>query len=161
MSEATPALDPSVAAVDRALNVLRRRLSPRGMRRITDDHQCLPGTDAIPLLFAIAGDAEGGEVTVGLLAETMHVDPSRASRMVAAAIEAGHVRRLASQADGRKSVLELTDAGREMLAGAERFWLAHYDRAMAGWTDKERREFALLLTKFCEGLSEREEPPGR
>ena len=152
VSHVTPAPDPSVAAVDRALSILRRRLTPRGMRRVSDEHHCSPGTEAIPLLYSISRDDE--EVTVGSIAATMCIDPSRASRMVASAIEAGHVRRLASQADGRKSVLTLTDAGRTLLAEAERFWLGHYDRIMADWTDQERREFARLLTRFSEGFSD-------
>ncbi len=152
MSDVTPALDPSVAAVGRALDILRRRLTPRGMRRVSDEHQCSPGTEAIPLLYAISRDDE--EVTVGGVAETMCIDPSRASRMVSAAIEAGHVRRLASQADGRRSVLTLTDTGRTVLTEAERFWLGHYDRVMADWSDEERREFARLLTRFSEGFSD-------
>ena len=152
MSDVTPALDPSVAAVGRALDILRRRLTPRGMRRVSDEHQCSPGIEAIPLLYAISRDDE--EVTVGGVAETMCIDPSRASRMVSAAIEAGHVRRLASQADGRRSVLTVTDTGRTVLTEAERFWLGHYDRVMADWTDEERREFARLLTRFSEGFSD-------
>jgi DNA-binding MarR family transcriptional regulator len=151
VSDVTPALDPSVAAVGRALDILRRRLTPRGMRGVSERHHCTPGTDAIPLLYAISSDDR--EVTVGGVADAMCIDPSRASRMVAAAIEAGHVRRLASQADGRRSVLELTDAGRSMLTEAERFWLGHYTRVMADWTDGERREFARLFTKFSEGFT--------
>ncbi|HEX6682604.1 MAG TPA: MarR family winged helix-turn-helix transcriptional regulator [Candidatus Limnocylindrales bacterium] len=151
MPDAKPSLDPSVAAVDRALDILRRKLAPRGMRRISDDHQCEGGAHTIPLLAAIAGDADG-EVTVGGLAATMCVDPSRASRMVTAAIDAGHVRRLASQADGRRTVLELTDDGRAVLATAGEFWKGRYGNAMADWTERERREFARLLTRFCDGL---------
>jgi DNA-binding MarR family transcriptional regulator len=150
--DVTPALDPSVAAVDRAMRILRRRLTPRGMRKVSDEHQCTPGTDAIPVLYAIS--SEPGEITVGGVAEAMCIDPSRASRMVTAAIEAGHVRRLASQADGRRSVLTLTDAGRRVLADAERYWLGHYTRVLADWTDEERREFARLLTRFSEGFND-------
>jgi DNA-binding MarR family transcriptional regulator len=56
-------------------------------------------------------------------------------------------RSAASQADG-PSVLTLTDAGRTVLANAERFWLGHDVRIMADWTDEEHGEFARLLTRF-------------
>src|SRR5689334_1994081 len=53
----------------------------------------------------------GHEVTVGDVAERLGIDPSRASRVVTAAIKAGYVRRLASQDDGRRICLELTPDG--------------------------------------------------
>jgi DNA-binding MarR family transcriptional regulator len=158
VSDVTPAFDPTVTAVDRSLDLLRRKLTPRGMRRISDTHEChaegvaAMGSHTMPLLAAIAAD--GDEVTVGAIADTMCVDPSRASRMITGAIEAGHVRRLASQKDGRRTVLELTDEGREVLARAGKFWQGQYERAMAGWSQQERAEFARLLTRFCDGLSE-------
>ena len=55
------------------------------------------------------GRSEQQEATIGLVAEEMNVDPSRASRIVADLIAAGHVRRDVSQSDGRKAVLTLTE----------------------------------------------------
>ncbi len=154
MSDVTSGVDPSVMAVDRALLYLRRRMTPRGMNRGAPppepEHQCDPSQmEFVPMLYAIAN---GGEVTVGKVAEWMCVDPSRASRMVAAAIEAGHVTRLASQADGRRSVLELTEVGREILAGSERYRQSYYQGVMSDWTDEERHEFARLLTRFADAF---------
>jgi DNA-binding MarR family transcriptional regulator len=109
--------------------------------------------EAIPLLYAIAGNGRD-EVTVGAVGEWLFIDPSRASRMVSAAIAAGHVRRFASQADGRRTVLELTPAGRAILEQSERFRQAHYARVMAQWPAQERVELARLLHKFRQGLDE-------
>lgn len=143
MSDATS--DP-LAAIDRALLYLRGRMRPRGHK--APDHDCgPPQVEFIPLLYAIATE---GEVTVGKVAEWMCVDPSRASRMVTSAIESGQVTRLASQADGRRTVLELTDAGRQVLASAEEYRQTQYAQIMADWSERERQEFARLLTKFAE-----------
>lgn len=52
-------------------------------------------------------DQSDPEVSVGLVAARLGIDPSRASRQVAAAIKSGYLRRVASQADGRRIHLEL------------------------------------------------------
>src|SRR6218665_2561537 len=56
-----------------------------------------------------------GEATVGLIAEHMRIDPSRGSRLVAEMVASGVLRRLASQEDGRRSVIELTELGQRLL----------------------------------------------
>jgi DNA-binding MarR family transcriptional regulator len=108
----------------------------------------------IDVVFAVdegpAGPAE--EVTVGLVGERLGIDPSRASRMVAAAIQAGNLRRVASQADGRRIHLELTGAGREIAQAAHRSRQALYDRLTHDWPERDRRELARLLTKFADAL---------
>jgi DNA-binding MarR family transcriptional regulator len=83
------------------------------------------------------------------------VDPSRASRLVQAAIKAGYVRRVASQADGRRVNLELTEAGRALSDELHRFRRRAFAAVMAGWTPEERTTFARLLTRFVN----REEAP--
>ena len=57
------------------------------------------------------GDSNGEEVTVGLIAERLGIDPSRASRVVAEVVDRGYARRVASQSDARRICLELTPQG--------------------------------------------------
>lgn len=57
----------------------------------------------------------GGEVTVGAIAEAMHIDPSRGSRLVADLVSRGILRRDASQEDGRRSLIAPTDLGEKLL----------------------------------------------
>jgi DNA-binding MarR family transcriptional regulator len=90
------------------------------------------------------------EPSVGMVAKYLGVDPSRASRMVADALRGGYVRRVASQADGRRMSLELTVAGRKLLRTASRFRRHFFSKEMASWSDHECVEFARLLTKFTE-----------
>ena len=63
----------------------------------------------------------GEQPSADMVAEYFAVDPSGASRMVADALRGGYVRRVASQTDGRRMFLELTDNGRKLLRTASRF----------------------------------------
>lgn len=98
------------------------------------------------------GPGPGADVvTVGDVAERTDADPSRASRQVGAAVDAGYLRRTASQRDARRVGLELTDAGRALTEHAHAFRQARFAETMAGWTPAERAEFARLLTRFTTG----------
>ncbi len=88
------------------------------------------------------------EVTVGTVAERMGIDPSRASRLVADVVEAGYIRRVASQQDSRRIVLEATDKG---VAFGEEFRTrktAMLTAGLEGWTDEELKIFAKLVERF-------------
>jgi DNA-binding MarR family transcriptional regulator len=106
-----------------------------------------PGGLTRNLVLNIVGDHDG-EITVGALATEMNVSQPVASRAVAAAIDAGLMRRAASQQDGRRTVLELTDAGqaeRHRLAVAQRHV---FEEITASWDPDERTQFAKLLIRY-------------
>jgi DNA-binding MarR family transcriptional regulator len=102
-----------------------------------------------------ARSSVGEEPSVGTVAEYLGVDPSRASRMVADALRGGYVKRVASQADGRRMHLELTGAGRKLLRTASRFRRHFFSKEMESWPDRDCVEFARLLTKFTEPHNKR------
>ncbi|RFU37001.1 MarR family transcriptional regulator [Actinomadura logoneensis] len=102
---------------------------------------------------ALAECADGPEVTVGAVAERLEIDPSTASRLVGHAIDAGFVSRRPSPVDARRANLGLTDAGRRLRQVAERFRRAYFDELMSGWTDREKVEFARLLTRFADAAA--------
>lgn len=145
-----------LAAIERGMVRLRRSMGRRALGTLATRQAGVPFD---PAHFSVVDAVEegppaaGGEVTVGLVAERLAVDPSRASRLVAGAIRAGYARRVASQTDGRRIHLELTAAGRELAEAGHRTRRARFDRAMAGWSEGERREFARLLTRFTDGLA--------
>jgi DNA-binding MarR family transcriptional regulator len=152
MSE--PHDDEALAAIERAMVSLRRSVSRRalGARMLCG---LGPGVDlqSIGVVDAVeqGPDREGGEVTVGMVGERMGIDPSRASRVVASAIEAGYVVRVPSQADGRRAHLQLTESGAALAESVHALRRRAFDEAMAGWADEDRREFARLLTRFVAG----------
>ncbi|MFT4149581.1 MAG: MarR family transcriptional regulator [Paracoccaceae bacterium] len=93
------------------------------------------------------------EVTVGLLAEEMQVDPSRASRIAADLVDRGLIARAVSQQDGRRSVLVPTPAGRAVV---EKFLHAKWRRIAAmfrDWPADEVQSFARLFARYSEGMS--------
>lgn len=108
---------------------------------------------AILIVQAIErAEQEGVEPTVGEIAARLGVDPSTASRLVARAETAGYLRRRASLADGRASVLALSDEGRALSAGAARYQRNVFDAATATWSDEERQEFARLFVRFADAI---------
>ncbi len=96
----------------------------------------------------------GQEITVGVVAERLAVDPSVASRMVSDCISVGYLRRAASQEDGRRTILQLTDDGDEMLARFRSHQRAAFERITARWPESERLEFARLLIKYVDSIAD-------
>lgn len=97
--------------------------------------------------------------TVGLLAEEMFLDPSRASRIATDLVERGLVLRAASQEDGRRSILVPTETA-ETLVGA--FMAAKWKRTaslFADWSAEEIQTFSRLFQRFSEGM--RQQYPSR
>ncbi|WP_016910541.1 MarR family winged helix-turn-helix transcriptional regulator [Streptomyces xiaopingdaonensis] len=146
-------------AVEAAMVRIRRSQSRGTLARLSLEQaggEGRSGNPSVLTLFVVdavdAGPGESGDVTVGLVAERLGVDPSRASRAVAEAVRTGHVRRAASQADGRRSCLELTGSGREAAAAAHRSRQDFYAELLDGWSSREQTEFARLLGRFVAAL---------
>jgi DNA-binding MarR family transcriptional regulator len=99
------------------------------------------------LVLNVVADAPG-EMTVGGLATEMGVAQPVASRTVAACIADGLLRRAVSQADGRRTVLELTERGeaeRTRFAAEQR---EAFEAITAGWSLADRAQFARLLVRY-------------
>jgi DNA-binding MarR family transcriptional regulator len=104
------------------------------------------------LVLNVVADAPG-EMTVGGVAAEMGVTQPVASRTIAACIADGLLRRVASQADGRRTVLELTDIGeteRRRFASEQRETFEHIT---AAWEPAERTQFAQLLIRYGQDAS--------
>ena len=93
---------------------------------------------------------KGSPPTIGDIARYLDVHHSRASRMVKGAIRATLATRLASQADGRKSCVELSDRGREIAAAIRDARARYFAVRMKDWPNADRREFARLLIQFAQ-----------
>lgn len=97
--------------------------------------------------------------TVGLLAEELALDPSRASRLASELIAKGYLRRAADQEDGRKSILEPTAKAEDAFAA---FRVARWRRmlgAFEGWSEDEVETFATLFSRFVGGHAARYATP--
>lgn len=100
------------------------------------------------------GRPRAEEPTVGLLAEEMAVDPSRASRIASDLVERGYLVRAVSQADGRRSVLELTDKAGQLFEAFHQAKWARTMRLYQGWTTEEIVTFARLFARFRQGMAD-------
>lgn len=135
-----------VAVVEAAMVVVRRRQSRRALARSAG---APPADDALQQVLDVA---EAGPVGVTGIAVVLAVGQPRASRLAAAAVEAGLLVRVPDQGDGRRSDLALTAAGRARLDAVHAFRRARFGAAMAGWTTDERVAFADLLGRFVAAL---------
>ena len=102
--------------------------------------------------FRLLEALEGAErpPSVSELADAIGVDQPRASRLVQAAVEAGHARREIDPADARRSAIVLTDAGRGLLSSARGNRRGAIESALAGFTPDETEQLARLLSRFVE-----------
>jgi DNA-binding MarR family transcriptional regulator len=138
-------------AVERSMVKLRRGMSRQRLGKAAVREHNLPVDVQVLHVVDIVDegpDRPGEEMSVGLVAARLGVDASRGSRIVAEAVKSGYVRRVASQEDGRRIHLELTDAGRSVVEATRRTRQEHFAKAMSGWTEEERAEFARLLARF-------------
>ncbi|MFD1515923.1 MarR family winged helix-turn-helix transcriptional regulator [Pseudonocardia yunnanensis] len=94
-----------------------------------------------------SGDRDGA--TVGDVARRLGLDQSGASRMVAAAAAAGYVERSRATADGRRSVLRLTLAGRALIDSSHRWQRDTFAELTASWDEKDRAQFAGYLQRLA------------
>lgn len=152
-------VDSAAAVVERAVVRLRRNMSGRHLgQRVLKQAAALGVTVSLQDLLVIdaieQGPALDGQgVTVGLVADRGALDASRASRVVAGAVQAGLVRRVASQADGRRTDLELTELGQQTADTAHATRQEAFSHAMRDWSPQERDHFGELLTRFTNTAS--------
>jgi len=148
--------DEHVKAVERAMVAIRRSQTRRALTRLAEEHDDtdVVGGSAVDVLDAIeAAEQAGTPATVSGVAAALNVDQPRASKLVAAAVEAGLVRREADQADGRRAFLVRTERGTTLSQELHRFRRSIFATAMSDWTDADRAAFARLLTLFVESLA--------
>jgi len=142
-----------VAAVERAMVAIRRSQTRRALAR-----RAGASTTGTEVLDVVEEAEEAGEpATVTSVAAALDVDQPRASKLVAAAVEAGLVRREADQKDGRRALLVRTDEGRRVSTEIHAFRQRTISAAIEDWPAHEQADFARLLTRFVTAFT----PPTR
>lgn len=148
----------SAAAVDidDAMGTLRRAINRRELLRhaIVDLHLDIDMSQLLIVHTIHLATHENKEVTVGSIAEHLGIDPSRASRLVAEAVDAGLARRVASQADARRICLEMTDKARAYEDAIYAYKAVVYSDSLGTWDDEELVVFAGLFQKFSKWVAE-------
>jgi len=149
----------ALASIDEVMSRIRRSIVKRDfgrrlLRELDVDLEVIH-MDVIGAVGHESPETAGSEeVTVGLVAERLDIDPSRASRLVADVVERGYVRRVASQADSRRICLELSDEGRTLVQAIRQTKWNVFSTALGKWNDGELITFARLLDRFSTWTSE-------
>ena len=144
----------AVAAIDAVMHKLRRSLQRREFGRHVIA-QIDPGLEVTHLdaISAIGhspvwSDQPREEVTVGLIAERLGIDPSRASRVTSDVVERGYACRVASQQDARRICLELTPKGQRFVDAVRISKWNIFARALGQWSETDLVTFAALFERF-------------
>ena len=154
-------------AVDAILQVWRRRVVKRelGHRALADlglsvDLAQLDVLMAVSAPVTEFGEGAEEETMVSTIAARLAIDPSRASRVTTDLIALGLLRRAASQADGRRSIVELTDGGARIVEAVRRYKLLVLGAHFKDWTPEERAAFLPLLARFSSWSDRADDPEG-
>jgi DNA-binding MarR family transcriptional regulator len=145
----------AVAAIDAVMSKVRRSIQRREFGRLIlarVDPSLEPShLDAISAIAhnPVVSDTPQDEVTVGIIAERLGIDPSRASRISADIIERGYAFRVASQLDARRICLKLTARGERFVSAVHQTKWRIFAGSLAQWDEQELVTFAALLERFA------------
>lgn len=130
--------------VGSAFSRLRRRTSE------IDVGPAVSRKDHTRILVVTLVEQSEEEVTVSAVADHLGVDASVASRMVSDCIAAGHLKRAVSQADGRRTVLELAPAGIELRDRFRAKYRLTFEHVTRDWSKRDQVEFVRLLLRYVD-----------
>ena len=145
----------AVAAIDAVMIKVRRSIQRRDFGRLIlariDPSLEVSHLDAIIAIahHPVVGNAPQEEVTVGIIAERLGIDPSRASRISADIVERGYAFRVASQLDARRICLKLTVTGERFVTAVHQTKWRIFAGSLAQWDEQELVTFAALLERFA------------
>ena len=97
---------------------------------------------------------ECGPQRSSALAEMVHLDPSRVSRMISHSIDRGLVDRRPDPADGRAAILHVTADGKRVFEQLSRRRDEYFASVVAHWSERDRRTLAALISRLASDLGE-------
>lgn len=118
-------------------------------RRATMVHPELTGRGYVIVSRLLSG----GPARASAVAAELHVDRGAISRQVQQLIGLGLVTKTTDPDDGRASLLEITDSGRERMAEVSRIRSAVLQDEIGDWADAEVAEFVALLRRYNQVLA--------
>lgn len=141
------------ASIGRSMGRWRLLVGRRVLARLAIDNVA-PGLEIshLDVLDAVRRAEREGEVTVGTIADCMRVDPSRASRIVSEMVARGALRREASQADARRIIVVMTDAGKKLMLEVQAVKRGVIETILVDWPEEDVAAFAVLFDKFVAGM---------
>ena len=153
--------------IDAILQVWRRRVFKRELGHRALAELGLPFDLAqLDVLMAVKApsnefrEEDPCETMVSTVAARLNIDPSRASRVTSELIGNGFLKRAVSQADARRTVLELTDAGVRAVNAVRSYKFLVLGSYLQDWTSEEIATFLPLLERFSAWSESAACPPG-
>ncbi|AEH90402.1 MarR family winged helix-turn-helix transcriptional regulator [Mesorhizobium opportunistum] len=144
----------AVATIDAVMTKVRRSIQRRDFGRLIlariDPSLEVSHLDAIIALSAVVNGTSQDEVTVGIIAERLGIDPSRASRISADLVERGYAFRVASQFDARRICLKLTARSERLVTAVRQTKWRIFAGSLAQWDEQDLVTFALLFERFAD-----------
>jgi len=144
----------AVMDIDALLQKWRRRALKReiGIRALSDlkvgiDLAQLDVLTAISGPISEFGETEG-ETMVATVAERLNIDPSRASRLVSELVEEGYAQRAVSQADARRTIIELTARGAAVVDAVRAYKYLIMADFLGEWSAEDIAVFVPLFKRF-------------
>lgn len=127
---------------------MKRELGHRAMVDLKIELE-LPQLDVLTAIEGAFADTDSaGEVMVSTVAERLNIDPSRASRLVSEMVEQGYARRTVSQADARRTLIELTGRGHAVVDAVRAYKFLIMGDFLTEWDAAELAAFVPLLKRF-------------
>jgi len=108
------------------------------------------------LLFAVR---HRGSIRLADLAAACYIDASTASRQTAELVAQGLLRRESDPADGRVSLLTLTDEGEQVVQELIEQRKAFFGSALADWDHDDVRQLAVLMGRLTDALDAQADRP--
>lgn len=142
------AVAPDTASAEDALVRLMMAIGRRFRARIDGD---TVDPSQAALLYALSCH---GAMRLGDLAETMKLDASTVSRHVQQLGDHGFIRRDPDPADGRASIIDLSDAGRDALRLTFDQRRAFLTAALADWSEADRHRLHADIVRLTAGLAD-------
>ena len=112
--------------------------------------------DTLRDLLTRSGKNADDETMVSTVAERLHIDPSRASRLVAEMVNSGYARRAVSQRDARRTILELTAAGEAVIDAVRGYKWLLLGEFFSTWPAEDVAAFVPLLERYSSWMNSSE-----
>lgn len=132
----------------------KEEFSTKVLASLTDplEPALVQGLMSIARISIGLGRPEPMQPTIGMVAEVMALDPSRASRIVSELVVRGYVERGVAQDDARKSVLHITPKGKNFMAefSASKWMLMA--QVFETWGEDDVAAFSALFERFVASL---------
>ena len=134
----------AVRSIELEVGALIRRVRRVIAERAQAVHECLQ-----PATFLLLNHlAEKGPLRASTLADHFAMDKASVSRQVQHLLDLGLVDRTPDPADGRATLLSVSDEGLRRLKDVSSHRRKLLDERLADWTDEELADFATVLARY-------------